>query len=182
MSGVCLSFRTEISCAAGMTHQLSCTPLSMGSAVGQVTLWTPCEGGPGGKGSVMSTYTCHVCACSCWGLSGNLSTLMNAINLNTRVDLAPTKNNPRLSFKLLPTPTSKPFTITTQRTRDRGNIAGSIFNTCFCCNHTDNPVLSEWLRWGKAYDLQCLNISRLLQQAWVKDHSACSQGNRSERQ
>lgn len=114
------------------------------------------------------------------GLSGKLSTLMSAINLNTRVDLASTKKPPDFPLKVFPTLTSNPFTIITHRTREKGNIAGSIFNTCFYCNHTGNPVLSEWFMWGKAYDLECLNISRLLQQAWVRDHYACSQGSRSE--
>lgn len=67
------------------------------------------------------------------GLSGNLSTLINVINLNRRVDLASTKKTPDFPLKPFPTLTSRPFTITTQRTRDRGNIAGSIFKTCFCC-------------------------------------------------
>lgn len=117
---------------------------------------------------------------SAGALLGNLSTLMNDIKLYTRVDLAPTKKYPRLSFKAVPYPYLKTFTIITQRARERDNIAGGIFNTCFCCNHTGNPVLSELFRRGKACDLQCLNISRLLQQAWVKDHYACSQGSRSE--
>lgn len=146
----------------------------------QAGLWTSWEG-QGERACAMSTYMWHVCThlLGAGGLLGNFSTLINAINFNTRGDLVQ-KKIPGSSLKPFPTHTSRPFTIITWRTRERSKSARSMFKTCFHCNPTCNAALSKWFRWDKAYYLQCLNIPRLLWQFWVKDHYACSQGSRSE--
>ena len=74
------------------------------------------------------------------GLWGNLSILINAIKLNTRVDLAQKK--PRVFSKVIPYPYLKTL-YNNHVENQRGKVAGSMFKTCFHCNHAYNPVLSK---------------------------------------
>lgn len=120
ISAVCSSPRAVIYCTAGMTNEQSSSPLPMVSARhGKQVCGHPV--GVRGNECVWCPHTCGIYVHGpAGGLLRKLSTVTNAINLNTRVDLAQknkqtSKPNQLFSLRPFPTLTSSPFIIITWR-------------------------------------------------------------------
>lgn len=104
MRGVCFSLRAEVCCAAGMTHQLSCTPLSMGSAGKGVCGHLVREGGGKSEGDIHKQMSCMQAAAGGWGTVGKFVNTDECHKLKYEGRSSPHLKTPRLFFKAVPYP------------------------------------------------------------------------------